>query len=59
MNYDDSPYIVTVILTATLPDKVSIIEISKKIYLNPYLAKLITPPDNILNYLYLTVADKF
>ena len=44
-NYNDSPYIVDVTLTVTSP---ILIYVSATIYLNPYLAKYIVPPDNNL-----------
>ena len=50
INFKDSPYIFKVILTATLPDKISRLTISTTVYLNPYMAKFIVPPDNNLKY---------
>ncbi len=49
-NYSDSPYIVNVSLTASPPDKLSIIYISGTIYLNPFMSKFIIPPYNNLKY---------
>ena len=48
-NYKDSPYIVNITLTVTSPVPI-LIYVSTKIYLNPYLAKYIVPPDNNLKY---------
>jgi hypothetical protein len=48
-NYNNSPYNVTVVLTATLQGSALMI-ISKKIYLNAYLARFIIPPYNSLKY---------
>ena len=55
-NYNNSPYNVTVVLTATLQGSALMI-ISKTIYLNAYLAKFIVPPDNSLKYVQLTDSD--
>ena len=44
-SYNDSPYIVNVIVTVTSP---ILIYVSATIYLNPYLAKYIIDPDNKL-----------
>ena len=50
-DYKDSPYIVSVTLTAIFPDKVSVLKISKLIYLNPYKASFLYPPYNYLKLL--------
>ena len=44
-DYNNSPYNVSVVLTATLPGSVFMI-ISKTIYLNAYLARFIVSPYN-------------
>ena len=46
-NYNNSPYNVTVVITATLQGSALMI-ISKTIYLNAYLTKFIVPPYNVL-----------
>jgi hypothetical protein len=48
-NYNNSPYNVTVVLTATLQGSALMI-ISKTIYLNAYLARFIVSPYNSLKY---------
>ena len=49
-NYKDSHYIVNVTLTVTSSAPV-LIYVSTTIYLNPYLAEYIVPPDNYLKYI--------
>ena len=48
-DYTNSPYNVTVVLTATFQGSALMI-ISKTIYLNAYLARFIVPPYNSLQY---------
>ena len=48
-DYNNSPYNVTVVLTATLQGSALMI-ISKTIYLNAYLARFIVPPHNSFKY---------
>ena len=48
-NYNNSPYIMNVKLTTTLPGP-TLIHISKTIYLNAYFKKFIFSPNNKLKY---------
>ena len=48
-NYKNSPYVINVALTATLPGP-TFIHISKTIYLNAYFKKFIVFPNNKLKY---------
>ena len=55
-NYKNSPYVINVVLTATLQGS-ALVYISKTIYLNAYLAKFIVPPYNSLKYVKLIGTD--
>ena len=48
-NYQESPYIINATFLIILPDP-TVLQISSTIYLNPYIAKFIVPPNNYFKF---------